>query len=90
MDPLGTESGITEISSLERWSNTEVPGYSISGDERESRFPCRPDINKKLALWWVTKGCGKKKDVLSSRQYKHLYCIFWRTATKYQVDLVTS
>lgn len=51
MDPLSTNLGIVKTSSLERWSDTEVPGYSVSGDERESRFPCRPDLNKKLAVW---------------------------------------
>ncbi|XP_030850388.1 protein GDAP2 homolog [Strongylocentrotus purpuratus] len=51
MDSLSTSSGIVQESTLERWPSTEVPGYSISGDERESRFSCRPDLNKKLVLW---------------------------------------
>ncbi|XP_072178085.1 protein GDAP2 homolog [Diadema setosum] len=51
MDPIGTKSDIIQVSSLERWADTAIPSYSVSGDERDSKFPSRPDLNKKLVLW---------------------------------------
>ncbi|XP_033107037.1 protein GDAP2 homolog [Anneissia japonica] len=50
MDPLGAQMNTVDSSGLEAWSETDVPKYT-STCTGPSRFPCRPDINKKIVLW---------------------------------------
>ncbi|XP_071954722.1 protein GDAP2 homolog [Antedon mediterranea] len=50
MDPLGTSTNTVDVSNLLEWSDTDVPVYKTTC-QRSSKFPCRPDINKKVVLW---------------------------------------
>ncbi|XP_072036889.1 protein GDAP2 homolog isoform X2 [Amphiura filiformis] len=51
MDPIGTQTGIVKVDVIPKWNETEIPKYSVTDIKKTSRFPWRPDLNRKIALW---------------------------------------
>ncbi|GAB1599796.1 protein GDAP2 homolog [Argonauta hians] len=53
MEPLGQKKDVVDISDLTRWNFTQLltDDEEKPHNENESNFPCRNDLNAKLALW---------------------------------------
>ena len=52
MEPIGTQaSGIVKVDTIPKWNETEIPQYSVTDLKKPSKFPWRPDLNRKIALW---------------------------------------
>lgn len=53
IDPLGVAKKLTDVATLETWSQSKPPSYPDVRPLKPSSFTYNPNLNQRLILWYA-------------------------------------